>query len=138
VLFHLAAVIEDASPVRETVPAGVRARAAREAAAYIRARQREALSAAELCTVAKVSERTLRRAFLEHFGMTPRAYHAALKLNGARNELLRYARSEAAVRDVANRWGFWHLGQFARDYRRFFGELPSQTLAKGRGRRPTR
>lgn len=138
VLSHLAAVIEDASPVLETVPGGVRSRAVRETSAYIRARQREVLSAAELCAVAKVSERTLRRAFLEHLGMTPRAYHAALRLNGVRNELLRHAPSEVAVRDVANRWGFWHLGQFARDYRRFFGELPSETLAKGRARRPTR
>jgi len=29
---------------------------------------------------------------------------------------------------VANAWGFWHMGQFARDYRRLFGELPSDTL----------
>ena len=138
VLSHLAAVIEDASPVLETVPAAVRARAVREAAAYIRARQREALSAAELHAAAKVSERTLRRAFLEHLGMTPRAYHAALRLNGVRGDLLQHPSPEAQVSAVANRWGFWHLGQFARDYRRFFGELPSQTLAKGRGRRPTR
>ena len=29
--------------------------------------------------------------------------------------------------NVAHRWGFWHMGQFARDYRRLFGELPSET-----------
>jgi AraC family ethanolamine operon transcriptional activator len=138
VLSHLAAVIEDASPVLETVPAAVRARAVREAAAYIRARQREALSAAELCAVAKVSERTLRRAFLEHLGMTPRAYHAELRLNGVRHDLLRHPSPEVQVSDVANRWGFWHLGQFARDYKRFFGELPSDTLATGARRRPSR
>ncbi|MCK5375915.1 MAG: helix-turn-helix domain-containing protein, partial [Acidobacteria bacterium] len=32
------------------------------------------------------------------------------------------------VTDVANNWGFWHMGQFAADYRKMFGELPSQTL----------
>ena len=130
VLSHLAAVIEDASPVLETVPGGVRSRAVREAAAYIRARQREALSAAELCTVAKVSERTLRRAFLEHFGMTPRAYHSGLRLQGVRTELLRHPSTKVRVKDVANRWGFWHMGQFAADYRKFFGELPSETLKR--------
>jgi AraC family ethanolamine operon transcriptional activator len=34
------------------------------------------------------------------------------------------------VVDVANRWGFWHMGQLAADYRRQFGELPSETLRR--------
>jgi len=32
------------------------------------------------------------------------------------------------VQDIAARWGFWHLSHFANDYRRMFGELPSETL----------
>jgi AraC family ethanolamine operon transcriptional activator len=32
------------------------------------------------------------------------------------------------INEIANRWGFWHMSQFAADYRRFFGELPSETL----------
>jgi len=28
------------------------------------------------------------------------------------------------------RWGFTHLGFFARDYKKMFGELPSETLRK--------
>jgi len=31
------------------------------------------------------------------------------------------------------RWGFWHFGHFAQDYRRLFGELPSQTWRRLRG-----
>jgi len=29
--------------------------------------------------------------------------------------------------DVAWRWAFWHQSRFAADYRRLFGELPSET-----------
>ncbi|HHA18893.1 MAG TPA: helix-turn-helix domain-containing protein, partial [Methylophaga sp.] len=29
---------------------------------------------------------------------------------------------------LAHYWGYWHLGQLAKDYRHFFGELPSETL----------
>ena len=36
--------------------------------------------------------------------------------------------STYSVADAANEWGFWHMGQFAKDYRRMFGELPSETL----------
>lgn len=35
---------------------------------------------------------------------------------------------KTTVAQAASRWGFWHLGQFARDYRLQFGELPSKTL----------
>jgi AraC family ethanolamine operon transcriptional activator len=36
------------------------------------------------------------------------------------------------VGQVAGDWGFYHLGQFSRDYRRLFGESPSATLARHR------
>jgi len=32
------------------------------------------------------------------------------------------------VQEAAAGWGFWHLSELAADYRRQFGELPSQTL----------
>jgi AraC family ethanolamine operon transcriptional activator len=32
------------------------------------------------------------------------------------------------VQDVAAAWGFWHLSQFATDYRKLFGVRPSETL----------
>ena len=34
----------------------------------------------------------------------------------------------AGLTDLALRWGFSHLGRFAQDYRRAFGEPPSRTL----------
>jgi len=50
-------------------------------------------------------------------------------MNGVRRDLQRADPSEK-IADVANRWGFWHMGQFAADYRRQFGELPSETLKR--------
>jgi len=69
------------------------------------------------------------RAFQEEIGVSPKSYIRASSLSGARRELLA-ADPDALVVDIANRWGFWHLGQFAADYRRHFGELPSETLQK--------
>ena len=55
------------------------------------------------------------------------AYINAMRLNGARRELM----NRLKVNEAANAWGFWHMGQFAKDYRKLFGELPSETLAGG-------
>jgi AraC family ethanolamine operon transcriptional activator len=49
-------------------------------------------------------------------------------LNAARNDLLRGDVSTAKVVEIASGWGFTHMGQFSADYRRMFGEKPSETL----------
>ena len=59
----------------------------------------------------------------------PVAYLRMMRLNHVRRDLLA---TEAAVGDVAARWGFWHLSRFAADYRSLFGELPSATRARKR------
>jgi AraC-like DNA-binding protein len=93
------------------------------------------LTVREVCRAAGVSWRTLDYAFREHFGVTPKAYMKALRMGAVRRELRR-AESPVLITDVANRWGFWHMGQFAADYRKLFGELPSETPTRGRARRP--
>jgi AraC family ethanolamine operon transcriptional activator len=86
------------------------------------------LSVPELCHAVGASERTLRYAFAEHVGMSPQTYNKAVRLARVR-AALRYAAGDGplGVGDIAARWCFWHVGQFARDYRDMFGELPSST-----------
>ncbi len=83
-------------------------------------------SVANLSQESGASIRTLRRGFQERFGVSPKAYLLAQRLIGARRAL-RSATQRILVTDVANSWGFWHMGQFAADCRRQFGELPSET-----------
>jgi AraC family ethanolamine operon transcriptional activator len=99
---------------------------------WIAQAQPDAYSVADLCRATGAGERTLRRAFLEHYGVSPRDYLKAWRLSGVRRALREADPTEVRVSDVANHWGFWHLGQFAADYRRVFGELPSATLARVR------
>ena len=82
----------------------------------------------DMAKAAGVSERTLQYAFLEHFGVSPNAYLREMRLNHVRSELKRSDPRTTLVADVANRWGFWHMGQFAKDYRRLFDVRPSETL----------
>lgn len=114
---------------------GTRQLALDRARSFIEAHRDRPIAVAELCRATRSSRRTLEYAFREHLGLSPRAYLAAVRLDGVRSELLP---SDPPVRiaDVANRWGFWHLGQFAADYRRQFGELPSETLRRRGAVRP--
>jgi AraC family ethanolamine operon transcriptional activator len=82
----------------------------------------------DLCTELHVSERTLRYGFQECFGMAPITYLKIQRLNGARRQLRVSTAGQITVTDVAIQWGFWHMGQFAKDYKKMFGESPSETL----------
>ncbi len=83
----------------------------------------------EICTAVNVSERTLQYAFRRYVGMTPLAYLRVCRLNRVRSELLALG-AETTVTTVALRYGFLHLGRFASDYKRLFGESPSRELAR--------
>lgn len=97
---------------------------------YLDANQNSPITVRELAQVAGAGLRTLEYLFNDYFGVTPKAYLTARRLVGVRRELLRSDAISTRVGIVANRWGFLHLSQFAKDYQRFFDELPSQTLQK--------
>ena len=100
---------------------------ARRAEEYIRGRIDEAITLSDICDWVGASERSLHLGFLEEFGISPMAYLKVLRLNRVRRQL-RDAAPGISVTDVAMRAGFSHLGRFATDYGRFFGERPSATL----------
>ena len=89
------------------------------------------LTVGELCEACGASLSTLNRAFTDEFGVTPKVYMRAQRLAGVQQVLVNSERNTQIV-DVANSWGFWHMGAFAADYRRQFGELPSETLWRAR------
>jgi AraC family ethanolamine operon transcriptional activator len=104
--------------------------ALRKAVDYIKANTNSPITLNALCQVTQVSARTLQHAFLEHFGLSPKAYLRVQRLNDAHRELFASNPRDARVAEVAHRQGFWHMGQFASDYKRLFAELPSMTLRK--------
>lgn len=88
------------------------------------------LTVAALAAAAGTSARSLQRGFQDLVGMSPTAYVRAVRLDRVHAELL-VGEGTASVTEVAVRWGFSHLGRFARQYRDRFGVLPSRT-ARGR------
>jgi len=133
--FDLPARLLELSTARPAAPALTprsRDRVLEQARAWIAGAHAEGHTVADLCRDIGVGERTVRRAFLEHYGVTPHDYLKARRLNRVYRELLRSDPTDSRVNTIANRWGFWHMGQLATDYRHLFDELPSETLARVR------
>ena len=103
-----------------------RQKAVNRALEYIDSRN-DAIAVSDLYRVSGTSWRTLDRGFQERFGVTPKMYIVATRMVGARRALLKLP-PESRVADIANDWGFSHLGRFSMNYRQMFGEQPSKTL----------
>ena len=98
---------------------------------YIEAHLDSVVTLADIVAASRVPGRTLFKHFKEYRGVSPMRYLRAARFKRVRDELRRLE-PEQSVMDVATRWGFAHMGRFAVEYRRQFGESPSQTLGKRR------
>jgi AraC-like DNA-binding protein len=76
--------------------------------------------------------RTFYYNFKKYTGFTPHRYIKNLRLAMAQKLLKIADPSLTEVRTIAYQLGFMHLGQFSGDYKGLFGEVPSQTLKRGR------
>jgi AraC-like DNA-binding protein len=92
----------------------------------------EYVTVSDLASVAGVSERTLRVAFHDCFGIGPVQFLRLRTLNLVRVALRNSDPALTTVSKVATRFGVWELGRLARDYRLLFGELPAETLRHAR------
>lgn len=82
----------------------------------------------DLARTAQVSVRALQMGFRRHCGATPTAYLRDVRLNRAHLDLVASDPAGVGVAEIANRWGFVHLGRFAARYRDRYGCHPSDTL----------
>ena len=63
--------------------------------------------------------------------MSPIQFLRRYRMNGAHRELRAADPDATTVTRIASGWGFREVGRFAGDYRRMFGEQPSETLCGG-------
>jgi AraC family ethanolamine operon transcriptional activator len=105
-----------------------RLQAVERAEALLRSRIGESVSIARLCRVAGVSERSLRNAFYDVRGMSPKRCAVRARLAEVRRALSDANGTRGTVTTIATDYGFFELGRFARIYKQVFGESPSETL----------
>jgi AraC family transcriptional regulator, ethanolamine operon transcriptional activator len=114
----------------EKLAIDVRVRLTNTAEELMRSSLCQPLSAVEIATTLDVNSRTLRKAFKDRYGIGPTIYYKLLRLNAVRSRLRSTAADESTIAQVAREFSFHHLGNFASDYVRLFGELPSMTKRK--------
>lgn len=106
----------------------------RRAEEYILAHAAEPLTLADIVAAAGVPARALQIAFQKARGTTPMELLRARRFELARDRLL-VGDPEATVAGVAEALGFGTSpGRFSVEYRKRFGESPSETLAAARAR----
>lgn len=101
----------------------------RKAEAVISANLRNPIYSEELAREVGVSVRTLHSAVLKHRGISLHRYLRLKRLWLVRQRL---REGDISVKACALAHGFWHLGEFSKSYRRYFGEAPSETLERAR------
>lgn len=133
IIGHLAEVLQasNRAPLPTRSFAG-RCQVVREATEYAMAHTAEPITVADLCQKLNLSRRMLNYCFQDALDMNPVHYLRSLRLNGVRRELRDPDGGALQIRDIAAKWGFWHLPRFAAEYRALFGELPSNTLRQTR------
>ena len=126
------APIEPGAPEMRPVPsarqAGTRSELVSRAVTLLRDHVNEPVTMVELSRQTGVSERTLRAAFHDVLGLSPKQYAIGQRLRAAHEALCAADPETTTVTDIATEYGFFELGRFAGRYRHTFGEAPSQTL----------
>jgi AraC-like DNA-binding protein len=98
---------------------------------YIQAHFDMQVTISDIVKATGVPGRTLFKQFKDHKGISPMQYLCNVRFERVRKSLLD-AEPETGVTKIATAAGFSHMGRFAIEYRKRFGESPSSTLRRQR------
>jgi len=102
----------------------------KRAIAYMRGNIGDPIRLQDVAAHCGMSIRSLQLGFQRQFSCSPTAWLRSERLSRAHAILSRSEPGATTVANVAFQFGFYHLGDFAAQYRARFGANPSQTLAK--------
>lgn len=88
------------------------------------------ITLSELVDATGVSLRTLQSGFAKYYNTGPSTFIKQMRLNKAREELIATSNCETTVAEVAAKWGFYNPCSFSQNYKKIFGESPSETLRR--------
>ena len=126
IIHFLLRYIEDSNPSSLSIPQKKKDVALLKAIDLINNQQESLFSIKQICALTGVSERTLQYAFHAKYKVTPSEYIKAVRLNNVKRELVLSKGKNINISTVAGKYCFWHMGQFAKDFKAQFGILPSE------------
>ena len=98
---------------------------------YIEDHLAERITMDDVARAVHMSVRSIQQGFREELGMTPMTFVRERRLERVHEELTDAIPADGVtVTQVAEKWGFHHLGSFAVEYRKRWGEAPSETLRR--------
>jgi AraC-like DNA-binding protein len=97
---------------------------------YLESHPDQPIHLLQLCSAIGASPVLVGHAFRDLLNIEPKRYLRLYRMHCVRRILLASDPAETSVEFVARNWGFWGRLHFESEYRRIFGELPSQTLAR--------
>jgi transcriptional regulator GlxA family with amidase domain len=101
----------------------------KRAAQFIGTHLDDTMTIGDVAAAAGVAHRTLYKHFHDERGISPMRYARDCRFAQVREALLR-AGPQDCVTTIAVQWGFCHLGRFSVEYRKRYGESPSETLRR--------
>lgn len=104
--------------------------------ALLEKRASEVLYVADLCAATGLPERTLRYVLVGEYGTSPVRLLRDRRLCELRRRLREEESAGASLARITAGHGFRHMRSLASDYRRLFGELPSETRRSAAPRPP--
>jgi len=129
----LTTLLLQAAPLLAPSPAApvpAAAELVRRAQAWFTSQLTEPVTLGMAARASGVASRTLQAAFHSQCGMGPMQWLREQRLAAVHRHLREATGASTRVVDTALSYGFSHLGEFSRAYRRRFGETPSRTLAR--------
>ncbi|NJM00429.1 MAG: helix-turn-helix domain-containing protein [Synechococcaceae cyanobacterium SM2_3_2] len=126
--FLISAIPFQTKDLLNQFPTLKRAKLVKQAEDYMLAHLGQPITLKDICQALHVSSRPMFYGFQEMFGVSPMEYLKVQRLQRVRRSLQIAAPESNSVMGIAERYGFWSGGHFARDYKTMFGELPSETL----------
>ena len=103
----------------------------RESLDYLEAHLGERITMADIAQHVHMSVRAIQQGFRAELSTTPMLYLRNRRLERAHEDLTDVIPSDGVtVTDIAARWGFTHLSNFAVLYKKRWGESPSETLRR--------
>jgi AraC-like DNA-binding protein len=87
------------------------------------------LSIADIAEASGIAGRTLFQHFRDYHGLSPMRYLRNARFQKVRDALTR-AQPDESITTIAMNWGFAHMGRFSVEYRKRYGESPSETLRR--------